>query len=220
MRIIERPIPMRLAVLAAFLTALAFLPAQADEPAAAPTTPVQPTAPVAPAPAPTAPRVLIQTSMGDITLELDPVHAPKTVANFLHYVRAHHFDGTVFYRVVPGVLIQAGSYDAKQNYRPTYKPIPLEAGVSNLRGTIAMARGEPDSATAEFFINLSDNTSLDLDPHKAGTGFAVFGHVVDGIDIADKMSTVPRGDNGPFKGAAPVTPITIIKVTLLPAAGP
>lgn len=223
---------MRQALLAFVLLAFA-LPAQADEASPAqPTTTPDTTSPVgamavpdatpAPPPAFIGPRVLIQTSMGDITLQLDSVHAPKTVANFVRYAKEHHFDGTVIYRVEPGFVIQAGSWDAHVNYRPAHKPIPLESGLPNKRGTIAMARGEPDSATAEFFINLADNTPLDADPAAAPntTGYAVFGAVTDGMDVVDKISMVPRGDNGPMKGAAPVDPITIIKVSVLPDAAP
>ena len=176
-----------------------------------------------PAPAPAGPRVLIATSMGDITLQLDAVHAPLTTANFLRYVREHHFDGTVIYRVVPGFVIQAGSWDADVKYRAAHGHIPLESGQHNLRGTVAMARGnEPASADAEFFINLADNAALDADPAAAPntTGYAVFASVVSGMDVVDKIAGVPVGDHGPMPGAAPVDPITIVKVTPLPDAAP
>ena len=170
---------------------------------------------------PAGPKVLIQTSMGDIQLQLDSVHAPVTVANFLRYAREGHFDGTVFYRVVPGFVIQAGSWDAQQQTRPVHDPIALEAdnGLRNLRGAVAMARGnDPASATAEFFIDLTDNEALDHQANDTAnsSGYAVFGQVVGGMDIVDKIAAVPLGDNGPFKGAAPVTPVTISRVTLLP----
>ena len=176
---------------------------------------------LAPAPALAADQVLIETSMGDITLQLDPVHAPQTVANFERYVKEKHFDGTVFYRVAPGFVIQAGSYDAKGHYRPVHKPIPLEAnnGLKNVRGAVAMARGdEPNSATAEFFIDLADASGIDQVATDTAntTGFAVFGNVVSGMDVVDKIGAVPLGDNGPMKGQAPVTPVVISKVTLLP----
>jgi len=175
----------------------------------------------APLPALAADQVLIQTSMGDITLQLDPAHAPQTVANFERYVREKHFDGTVFYRVAPGFVIQAGSYDAKGHYRPVHKPIALEAnnGLKNVRGAVAMAHGDdPNSATAEFFIDLVDDPGIDQAANDMAntTGFAVFGNVVSGMDVADKIAAVPLGDNGPMKGQAPVTPIVISKVTLLP----
>jgi cyclophilin family peptidyl-prolyl cis-trans isomerase len=169
----------------------------------------------------TGPRVLISTSMGDITLQLDSVRAPKTVANMLRYVKEKHYDGTAFYRVAKGFVIQMGSFDAKGKGRGIHPGgLPLEAnnGLSNLRGSVAMGRADaPDSATAEFYINLSDNTPLD---HKADdpgntTGYAVFGEVISGMDVVDAIGNVPVGDNGPMPGQAPVTPIIVKKVTLL-----
>jgi len=163
--------------------------------------------------------VLIQTSLGDITVALDPAHAPKTVDNFLRYVSEGHYDGTLVYRVVPGFAT---------NTRPVHDPIALEAGngLSNLRGTIAMAREtDPNSATAEFFINLADNTRLDRlpDDSEGSTGYTVFGHVITGMDVADKIAAVPLGPGGPMPGAFPVDPVKIEKVTILgvaPAATP
>src|ERR1700754_5254844 len=114
--------------------------------------------------------VQIQTSLGEIDVQLDAAHAPKTVENFLRYAREGHFDGTVIYRVVPGFVLQMGSFEANGTARPTHAPIPLEtaSGLKNLRGTLSMARsGDPASATAEFFINLSDNDSLDPNPNMA-----------------------------------------------------
>jgi len=170
------------------------------------------------------PKVLIQTSMGDIVLQLDPAHAPLTVANFLRYVREGHFDDTIVYRVVPGFVIQAGSWQADLQTRPVHDPVPLEAnnGLSNVRGAVAMAHGAPDSATAEFFVDLADNVTLDHSATDTGntTGFAVFGQVVQGMDVVDKIAAVPLGDHGPFLGSAPVTPVTIAKVTVLPDAAP
>ena len=167
------------------------------------------------------PKVLIETSLGDITLQLDPAHAPATVDNFLRYVRDGHYDGTVVYRVVPGFVIQMGSYDADVQSRPVRDPVALEAnnGLSNSRGTVAMARADdPNSATAEFFINLADNPSLDHhadDPGNA-SGYAVFGKVAAGMDVVDKIAGVALGDHGPMPGAAPVDPVVIRKVTVLP----
>lgn len=169
----------------------------------------------------TGPRILISTSMGDITVQLDAVRAPKSVANVLRYVREKHYDNTAFYRVAKGFVIQMGSFDAKGKGRGIHPgPVPLEAnnGLSNLRGAVALGRGDaPDSATAEFFINLADNTPLD---HKADdpgntTGYAVFGQVISGMDVVDAIGSVPTGDNGPMPGQAPVTPIIVKKVTLL-----
>ncbi|MEJ1967811.1 MAG: peptidylprolyl isomerase [Rhizomicrobium sp.] len=198
-----------IAVLAALLFALP-APAYAQD--------VPPATPVA------GPKVLIRTSMGDITLQLDPGHAPLTVANFLRYAKEGHFDGTAVYRVVAGFVVQMGSWDADMHARPTHDPIPLEAdnGLTNLRGTVAMARGEPNSATAEFFINLADNAALDHQPADTAnaTGYTVFGQVVVGMDVVDKIAAVPVGDRGPMPGAAPVTPIVVTKVSVLPDTAP
>ncbi len=176
---------------------------------------------VAPAPVyPPGPMVLIETSLGNITLQLDPTHSPVTTQNFLRYVDEHHYDGTVVYRVVPGFVIQAGSYDANVTYRKAHEPIVLEAnnGLSNLRGTVAMARDtDPNTADAEFFINLADNTRLDHHADDTGntTGYAVFGHVAAGMDVVDKIAGVPLGDHGPMPGAAPVDPIMITRVSVV-----
>jgi cyclophilin family peptidyl-prolyl cis-trans isomerase len=165
------------------------------------------------------PDILIQTSLGDITLELDHAHAPQTVDNFLRYVTEGHYDGTLVYRVAPGFVIQAGSYDpATNSMRPTHEPIPLETGVSNVRGTIAMARAsDPSSATAEFFINLADNLRLDRlpDDGEGTTGYAVFGHVITGMDVVDKIGSVTLGPGGPMPGAFPADPVKIIKVSVI-----
>ena len=171
------------------------------------------------------PTVAIQTSMGTITVELDRAHAPKTVDNFLRYVSEGHYDGTLVYRIAPGFVIQAGSYDSATNSRPVHDPIPLEAGngLSNRRGTIAMARqSDPDSATAEFFINLGDNLNLDRQPGDADgmTGYAVFGRVVSGMDVVDKIAAVPVGQGGPMPGQWPQTPITIQKIRIVASAPP
>jgi cyclophilin family peptidyl-prolyl cis-trans isomerase len=168
------------------------------------------------------PDVLIQTSQGDITLELDHAHAPKTVDNFLRYVSEGHYDGTLVYRIAPGFVIQAGSYDpATGGMRPTHDPIPLEAGLLNSRGTIAMAReNDPGTATAEFFINLADNDRLNRlsDDADGTTGYAVFGHVITGMEVVDKIAAVPLGPGGPMPGAFPADPVKIIKVSVIPAA--
>jgi cyclophilin family peptidyl-prolyl cis-trans isomerase len=167
-----------------------------------------------------APRATIETSLGNIVVELDAGHTPATVANFEQYAREGHFDGTVFYRVVPGFVIQAGSFDAKGDPRGVHDPIPLETANAslNVRGTITMARDdEPNSARAEFFINLADNKSLDRQPddHDNKTGFAPFGHVVEGMDVVDRIAQLPlKGGVGPFPDAAPAMPVIIMKVTI------
>jgi peptidyl-prolyl cis-trans isomerase A (cyclophilin A)/peptidyl-prolyl cis-trans isomerase B (cyclophilin B) len=164
-------------------------------------------------------KVLMQTSSGDITIELDDAHAPKTVQNFLGYVNERHFDGTVVYRVVPGFVIQAGSYEADGRYREVHEPIPLEAnnGLLNLRGAVAMARTDPNTATAEFFINLADNPNLDhhADDSQNSTGYAVFGRVVSGMDVVDRIAAVPIGGVGPFPSQAPSKPITILRISVV-----
>lgn len=168
-------------------------------------------------------QAVIETSLGSITVALDSQHAPRTVANFIRYAGEKHFDGTVFYRVVPGALIQAGSYDAAGNPRGgVHAPVPFEGdnGLKNERGSIAMAHGDdPSSATAEFFIDIAPLPSLDHDASNAG--FAVFGQVTGGMDVVDKIAASALGGKGPFEGAAPLTPVTILSVRITnPAASP
>ena len=171
----------------------------------------------------TGPQLLIATSMGDITLQLDAVRAPKTVKTILRYVREKHYDGTVFYRVQKGFVDQMGSWEANLKGRGIVKPdvVPLEAnnGLSNIRGTIALARADaPDSGGAEFFINVGDNSfALDQNPNdkENTTGFAVFGQVISDMDVADAINVVPVGDNGPMPGQAPIDPILIKKVSII-----
>jgi cyclophilin family peptidyl-prolyl cis-trans isomerase len=190
-------------------------PAPATPAAEAPTTPPG-------NPPMTGPRVLIQTSMGDITLQLDEAHAPITVRNFLRYVRERHFDGTCIYRVMKGFVAQMGSFDAAGRGRGVHEGIVSESnnGLKNLRGTLAMAHGDgPTSTQAEFFINLADNASLDHQASDTGTatGFTVFAQVADGMDVVDKIAEVPVKDGGPMAGTIfPVTPITITAVSVLP----
>ena len=226
---------MRHLVLAALLLAAPAFAQTPTEPAAAPPpadqaapadTAAQPV-PQAVTAAPTnpsmsGPRLLIATAMGDITLQLDSAHAPKSVANVLKFVKAKHYDGTVVYRVAKGFVIQMGSWEAHmkgRGYHPV--PVPLEAnnGLHNIRGAVALARAEaPDSAGPEFFINLSDNTeALDRKADDAGntTGFAVFGEVISGMEVADAIGAVPVGDDGPMPGQAPVDPILVKKISLL-----
>ena len=169
------------------------------------------------------PQAQIQTLMGTITIALDRAHAPASVDNFIRYAREGNFDGTVFYRVVPGFVIQMGSYEADGSARPTHEPIALEAnnGLSNVQGAVAMAREDaPESATAEFFIDLSDNSPFDHQPLDKGntTGYAVFGKVVGGMDVVDKIAATPLGGQGPFPpDATPMSPVTIEKVIITDA---
>ena len=163
-----------------------------------------------------APRVKLVTSMGDIVLELNPAKAPKTVANFLQYVQDKHYDGTVFHRVIDGFMVQGGGFTADMAQKPTRAPVALEAanGLKNDTYTVAMARtGNPDSATAQFFINVKDNTMLNA-PKPDGHGYAVFGKVVEGKAVVDKIRTVPTGNKGGMQDV-PSTPVTITTATLL-----
>lgn len=158
-----------------------------------------------------APRVLLKTTLGDITLELDETKAPITVKNFLTYVDAKAYDGTIFHRVIPTFMIQGGGFDTSYTLKPTSGPIKNEAdnGLSNLRGTVAMARTTViDSATNQFFINVVDNTFLD---HKDASsfGYAVFGKVVAGLAVVDAIKAVPTTAKGPFSKDCPVTDVVI-----------
>ena len=171
---------------------------------------------VAPVHAQEAPKVKLATSVGDIVVELNPAKAPKTVENFLTYVKDKHYDGTVFHRVIDGFMIQGGGFTADMQQKPTKAPIPLEAanGLKNDTYTIAMARtGNPNSATAQFFINVKDNAMLNA-PQPDGHGYAVFGKVVSGQEVVDKIKAVPTGNKGPFQNV-PTTPVTITSATLL-----
>jgi len=171
---------------------------------------------VAPAQAEDAPKVKLATSMGDIVVQLDPAKAPKTVENFLAYVKDKHYDGTVFHRVIDGFMIQGGGFTADMVQKPTKAPIPLEAsnGLKNDTYTIAMARtGNPNSATSQFFINVKDNAMLNA-PNPDGHGYAVFGKVISGTDVVDKIKAVPTGNKGPHQNV-PTTPVTITSATLV-----
>ncbi len=160
-------------------------------------------------------KVRLTTSMGDIVVELNAAKAPKTVENFLQYVSDKHYDGTVFHRVMSDFMIQGGGFTPDLQQKPTKAPIPLEAGngLKNDRGAIAMARtGNPNSATSQFFINTVDNPNLNA-PKPDGYGYAVFGKVVAGMDVVDKIRAVAVGDQGMHQNV-PRTPITILKATL------
>ena len=161
--------------------------------------------------------VKIETSMGDMVVELYPDRAPLTVENFLQYVQAGHYDRTLMHRVVKGYIIQGGGYSRLYTERVTREPVPYEGDndLSNDRGTIAMARGSgPDSAQAQWFINLRDNTDLNHRVTDLGPmfGYAVFGRVVDGMDVADAIGAVETGPAGPFDAEAPVERIFIERV--------
>src|SRR5262249_53308625 len=140
------------------------------------------------------PQVEFQTSAGNIVIELDPAKAPKTVENFLQYVNSGFYKDQVFHRVIPGFMIQGGGFTKAMTQKPTRDPIPLESsnGLLNNKGTIAMARtSNPNSATAQFFINLVDNSMLNYRP--GNPGYAVFGKVVKGMDVVEKIAAIPTG---------------------------
>lgn len=197
----------------------------------------------------TAPRVKLATSQGDIVIELYPDKAPKTVENFLQYVRDQHYDGTVFHRVIGNFMVQGGGFDSSYKQKPTRAPVAHEGqaalalgGPRNVVGTVAMARtNDPHSATSQFFINVKDNDFLDPTPIPPGDpvpqfeyrgkiykdvprasllnagelyGYTVFGKVVAGMDVVNKIKNTPTGAGGPFPTDVPKTPITILKATL------
>ena len=196
-----------------------------------------------------APKLKIATNMGDIMIEVYPDKAPKTVANFLQYVKAKHYNGTIFHRVIPNFMIQGGGYDAQYKERPTRPPVQHEgrqamaAGLKNQTGYLAMARtNDPQSATAQFFINTVDNAFLDPTPIPEGDpvkhfeyrgqvyenvprenllnalqlfGYTVFGKVTSGMEVVDKIRTTPTGMGGPFRTDVPKTPVVIQSITLV-----
>jgi len=172
------------------------------------------------------PQVEFDTSLGKIRVELYPDAAPKTVANFLDYVKAKHYDGTQFHRVISGFMIQGGGFTPDFQQKPTKPAIPIEAeqsskaGLLNVPGTLAMARtGDPNSATAQFFINVADNKFLNFrsaDPQ--GYGYTVFGKVVAGMDVVDKIAKVATGSGGPFPKDVPAEKVLINKAVVVDAA--
>lgn len=160
--------------------------------------------------------VKLATNKGDIRIELNAAKAPKSVANFLQYVKAGHYDGTIFHRVIPTFMIQGGGFTPAMEQKPTLAPIALESknGLSNTMGSVAMARtGNPDSATAQFFINTVDNPFLDAANSRDGNGYAVFGKVVSGMDVVEKIKAVPTGSKGMFENV-PTEPVIINKATI------
>ena len=171
------------------------------------------------------PQLDIQTNAGTIRVELYPEKAPQTVENFLRYVKDRHYDGTVFHRVIPGFMIQGGGFDRNLGNKATREPIRNEAemgvkaGLKNDTGTLAMARTrDPNSATAQFFINVADNAFLNWgDARGDGVGYAVFGKVVSGLDVVMKISKVETGPGGMFPRDVPRETVIIEKVTLVPA---
>jgi len=169
------------------------------------------------------PQVDMRTSAGTIRLELYPAAAPKSVENFLRYVRDGHYNGTVFHRVINGFMIQGGGFDPGYKQKPTRAPIPneaqagIKAGLKNEVGTIAMARtADPNSATAQFFINVGDNSFLNWgDPRSDGNGYAVFGKVVSGLDVVTKIAKTPTGAGGPFRSDVPREAVVIESMSVV-----
>lgn len=165
--------------------------------------------------------ILLVTTFGNVAVEVDPEKAPKSAANFVQYVNDGHYNGTQLHRVIPGFMVQGGGFDANFTQKPTRAPIANEAGngLRNARGTLAMARtSNPDSATAQFFINTVDNRFLDRDQSQDGYGYTVFGKVVYGMDVVDRIEKVRTGTKfttqGPM-GDVPQTPVMIVSARVI-----
>ena len=199
-------------------------PANAANPADVPAADGQALVPAVEPPVPPAPRVALETSFGRIVLELYPRQAPATVANFLAYARLGHYDGTVFHRAIAGVLLQGGGFTVDLQPKPERAPVRNEAGngLRNTRGTLVAARrpGQADSAGAQFFINLRDNPAFDrrAEAPDAATGWCVFGRVIEGLDVADRIAAQPTGARAPFAGDVPLAAVVIERTDLLPPA--
>jgi peptidyl-prolyl cis-trans isomerase A (cyclophilin A) len=167
------------------------------------------------------PKVKFATSAGDFVVEVYPDKAPKTVANFLEYVRDKHYDGTIFHRVINGFMIQGGGFDRNMAEKPTRAPVVHEGreayakGLRNQVGTIAMARtSDPNSATSQFFINVADNTRTLDPPGPNAPGYTVFGRVVSGMDVVNKIKGVQTGSSGMYNDV-PLTPVVIESATIV-----
>ena len=164
-------------------------------------------------------KVKLETNLGAIILQLDAAKAPVSTKNFVTYVQEGQYDGTIFHRVIPGFMAQGGGYTEAFKQKATHEPIKNEAdnGLKNKRGTVAMARtSDPNSATAQFFINYVDNAFLDYkSPTPQGWGYAVFGEVVEGMNIVDDMAKIPTGPGGPMPTDVPSKPIVIQKATVI-----
>jgi peptidyl-prolyl cis-trans isomerase A (cyclophilin A)/peptidyl-prolyl cis-trans isomerase B (cyclophilin B) len=164
------------------------------------------------------PQVDVRTNVGTIRIELYPAKAPKTVENFLQYVKDGHYNGTIFHRVIDGFMIQGGGYDGSYRQKSTRDPVQNEAknGLKNDIGTIAMARtNAPHTATAQFFINVKNNDFLNAAQAQDGWGYAVFGKVVSGMDVVNKIAKSPTGSGGPFRTDVPQQPVVIESVTMV-----
>jgi peptidyl-prolyl cis-trans isomerase B (cyclophilin B) len=158
----------------------------------------------------------VATNHGSFAIALDEARAPKSVANFLRYVDGKHYDGTIFHRVISSFMVQGGGYDQRYERKSTHEPVENEAdnGLKNTRGTVAMARtGDPHSATAQFFVNVVDNAFLDHTAKTAqGWGYTVFGKVIEGMDVVDRIKGAKTGSQGPFQKDAPLEPVVIESV--------
>ena len=168
---------------------------------------------------PTPTKVKFETTVGDFVLQLDKAKAPITVENFLSYVKDGHYDGTIFHRVIKDFMAQGGGYTQDFKQKPTKASIKNEAdnGLKNKRGSIAMARTpDPNSASSQFFINFKDNDFLNYtSPTPQGWGYAVFGEVVEGMNVVDEMAKIPTGPGGPMPTDVPQTPIVVKKASIL-----
>lgn len=212
---ISRYSPLHLLRLAACSAALAIVPAAAGAQTATPPTP---STTEGNKPMSTSPRVKLQTNQGDIVITLDAEKAPKTVENFLGYVKSGFYNGTIFHRVIDGFMIQGGGFEAGLKQKPTQAPIENEAdnGLKNDKYTVAMARtSDPNSATAQFFINVANNDFLNFTaPTPNGWGYAVFGKVTEGTEIVDKIKGVKTGNSG-FHQNVPTEDVVIEKAEVL-----
>ncbi len=197
-------------LLLGFLSAMAWHTSSAADPPAAPAAAGAASGPV---------QVQVTTSMGSFTIELLPERAPLTVAQFLKYVDEGHYAGTVFHRVIPNFVIQGGGFDTSYKLKGATTRVVNESGngLTNLRGTVGLARpAEPHGGDCQFYVNLFDNAALD--PNQTRWGYAVFGRIVQGMDVVDRIGNVATGARGPFKEDAPLQPVIIEKIQRAPAS--
>ena len=167
-------------------------------------------------------RVRVTTNLGEFVIELQRDRAPLTVENFLGYVKSGHYTNALFHRVIAGFVIQGGGVGPDYKAKPTLKPIPNESGngLKNLRGTVGLARASgPHTGDAQFYVNV-DNNDTALDPLPTRWGYAVFGRVIEGMEVVDRISLSPTGPQGPFKEDAPLQPVVIQKIEIIPEASP